>query len=69
MGASSPLSFWIRTGAPRQVPRHVARHGHVTLRPRYFTDYRGPDNVFVQIASTLVYNADHRDEVQRSLEF
>ena len=27
MGASSPLSFWIRTGAPRQVPSHVARRG------------------------------------------
>jgi len=27
MGASSPLSFCIRTGAPRQVPSHVARRG------------------------------------------
>ncbi len=27
MGASSPLGFWIRTGAPRQVPSHVARRG------------------------------------------
>ena len=27
MGASSPLGFWIRTGAPGQVPSHVARCG------------------------------------------
>ena len=27
MGASSPLSFEIRTGAPRQVPESVARRG------------------------------------------
>ena len=38
MGASSPLSFWIRTGAPRQVPSHVARHGP---GPRQFTTRLG----------------------------
>ena len=40
MGASSPLSCWIRTGAPKQVPSHasVARRGP---GPRQWPDARG----------------------------